>query len=263
MRLDAGRWLMRARLKDPLFWLALIAIGLALTVHVIGWPSFLTFTHLKAHRQEILAFVAQHYALSAAAYVALYIFVVAMSLPSAVLLTLTGGFLFGAVAGTILTVIGATTGAALVFLLARALAGDTLIDRFGATGQKLVYEIRANAWSYLLVLRLVPVFPFFLVNIVPAFAGVRLATFVLTTFFGIMPGTAVYSMSGAGLGSILDSGETISFSAIMTPEILGALIGLAVLSLAMIPIRRRFSRAAEKKQACKPDETHPVREHSH
>jgi uncharacterized membrane protein YdjX (TVP38/TMEM64 family) len=254
---------MRSRLRDPLFWVALVAIGLALTVHGLGWPSFLTFTHLKAHRQEILAFVANNYALSAAAYVGLYIFVVAMSLPSAVLLTLTGGFLFGAVAGTILTVIGATAGAALVFLLARALAGDTLLARFGATGQKLVREIRANAWSYLLVLRLVPLFPFFLVNIVPAFAGVRFSTFVLTTFFGIMPGTAVYSMSGAGLGSILDRGETISFSAIMTPEILGALIGLAGLSLAMIPIRRRFSRAPEDKPDGQPGETRPVREHSH
>jgi len=253
---------MRSRLKDPLFWLALVAIALAVTVHVFGWPSFLTFTHLKAHRQEILAFVAQNYALSAAAYVALYIFVVAMSLPSAILLTLTGGFLFGAVGGAIFTVIGATAGATLVFLFARALAGDTLLARFGPTGRKLVREIRANAWSYLLVLRLVPLFPFFLVNIVPAFAGVRLSTFVLTTFFGIIPGTAVYSLSGAGIGSILDRGETISLGAIMTPEIIAALCGLAALSLAMIPIKRRFSKVVEPPEATKTGESAPVREHS-
>ncbi len=107
--------------------------------------------------------------------------------PGAVFLTLSGGFLFGATLGTLLTVTGATIGATLVFLFAKALLGEKALDRFGAPAAKLAEGIRRNAGAYLLVLRLVPLFPFFLVNLVPAFVGVKLLTYVVTTFVGIIP----------------------------------------------------------------------------
>jgi uncharacterized membrane protein YdjX (TVP38/TMEM64 family) len=103
--------------------------------------------------------------------------------------------------------------------------------------------IRRNAASYLLVLRLVPLFPFFLVNLVPAFVGVRLPIYVITTAIGILPGTAVFSLAGAGLGDVLAQGSDFDVGSVLTPEILGALIGLALLSLAAIPLKARFAKS--------------------
>jgi uncharacterized membrane protein YdjX (TVP38/TMEM64 family) len=117
--------------------------------------------------------------------------------------------------------------------------GRTL-DTFGPKAASLGERIRDNAWSYLLALRLVPLFPFFLVNIVPAFVGVRLPVFALTTLFGIVPGTMVYSAAGAGLGQIFDSGQDFSVSSVLTPQIIAALAGLALLALIAIPIQKRF-----------------------
>ena len=117
--------------------------------------------------------------------------------------------------------VGATIGAVLVFLFARMIFGEAALEKFGERGRSLAEGIRRNAWSYLLVLRLVPLFPFFLVNLVPAFVGVRLPVYALTTFFGILPGTAVFSLSGAGLGSVLDSGGALDLRSILTPQILG------------------------------------------
>ncbi len=209
-----------------------------------GFRASLTLDTLRTHRQEIVTFVSENYTLSALAYVAIYVLVVALSLPSALLLTLSGGFLFGAAAGTAFTLIGATVGATILFVFARTLMGDNAMEHFGKTGAKLACAIRANAWCYLLVLRLLPLFPFFLVNVIPAFAGVRLSTFVITTFFGIIPATIVFSLSGAGLGGVLDQGNAITIDTILTPEIMAALVGLALLALAAIPLRRKFANEA-------------------
>ncbi len=229
-------------LKNRKLWLVLGAIGAILAVRATGATDYLSLETLRQHRQELTAFVTSNWALAALAYVGLYIVAVAFSLPGAVFLTLAGGFLFGAFAGTILTVIGATIGATLVFLFAKVIFGEGALERFGPQATRLLHNIQKNAWSYLLVLRLVPLFPFFLVNLIPAFAGVGLTTYVLTTFFGIIPGTAVFSLSGAGLGRVLEEGGTISPASILTPEIIAALGGLALLSLAAIPLRRRFER---------------------
>ena len=190
----------------------------------------------------LTGWVSGHLLWAALAYVALYVAAVAFSLPGAVILTLWRSFLFGAVLGTVLTVASATAGAVLVFLFARAVFGEAALDRFGERGRRLAEAIRRNAWSYLLVLRLVPLFPFFLVNLVPAFVGVRLPVVAPTTFFGILPGTAVFSLSGAGLGAVLDAGGELDIRSILTPQIIGALVGLAALSLAAIPLKNRFGR---------------------
>ncbi len=231
-------------LKDRRFWLAALAIGVIVAIHASGLPGSLSFETLRANRQDIVSFVSENYALSAVGFIAAYVLVVALSLPSAALLTLTGGFLFGAAAGTVFTVIGATFGATLLFIFARTMMGENAMAHFGKTGVRLACAIKANAWSYLLVLRLLPLFPFFLVNVIPAFAGVRLSTFAITTFFGIIPATIVFSLSGAGLGDMLDQGSCITLNSIITPKILAALGGLALLALAAIPLKRKFQNNA-------------------
>ncbi len=230
-------------LRSKRVWLALVAVAALVAMHFSGITQYLTLETLRANRAELTAFVASHLLLSAALYTLIYIAAVAFSLPGAVLLTLTGGFLFGTVAGSTLTVLGATIGATLIFLLAKAILGEQALDRLGPQGATLTQNIKKNAWSYLLVLRLVPLFPFFLVNLAPAFAGVGLKTFVLTTFIGIIPGTVVFSLAGAGIDDALAREGAISISSILTPEIIAGLVGLAVLSLAAIPLRRKFERA--------------------
>jgi uncharacterized membrane protein YdjX (TVP38/TMEM64 family) len=225
---------------DKRLWLLLGAFAAFGLLRWSGLGSYLSLDTLKAHRSELTALVNQNVVLAGAGYVLAYIVAVAFSMPGAVFLTLSGGFLFGAGLGTVLTVTGATIGATIIFLFAKTLFGENALDRFGAPAAKLADGIRRNAGSYLMVLRLVPLFPFFLVNLVPAFVGVPLATYVLTTFFGIIPGTAVFSLAGAGLGTVLDQGGAITPSSILTREIVAGLVGLAALSLAAIPLRKRF-----------------------
>jgi len=231
-------------LKDHRLWIALAVIGLLVGLHAAGLGGLLSFETLALHREALLGFVAAHPGAAALSYVALYVAAVAFSVPGAVVLTLAGGFLFGAAGGTALTVVGATMGATLVFISARRVFGADALDRMGPRARALGEAIRRNAASYLLVLRLVPLFPFFLVNLVPAFVGVRLRTYLVTTALGILPGTAVFSLAGAGLGDVLALRGAFDPRAVLTPEILGALLGLALLSLAAIPLRARFARGS-------------------
>jgi uncharacterized membrane protein YdjX (TVP38/TMEM64 family) len=231
---------MRRLLKSRKFWLALAAIGVIAAIRFTGVAQYLSIETLRQHRQELTAFVAQNWVYAALTYIAVYTAAVAFSVPGALILTLTGGFLFGAYSGTALSVTSATLGATLVFLFAKTVFGDRALHGLGPQAESLARNIQRNAWSYLLALRLVPLFPFFLVNLIPALAGVRLSTYVLTTFFGIIPGTAIFSLSGAGLGRVLEEGGDVSFQSILTPEIIAALVALALLALASIPLRRRF-----------------------
>jgi uncharacterized membrane protein YdjX (TVP38/TMEM64 family) len=230
-------------LGDRRVWILLAALAAIGAAHAAGLGDLLSLTALARHREALVGLVADHALVAALGFVGVYVLVVALSVPGAVVLTLVGGFLFGAALGTVLTVTGATIGATLVFLLARRVLGErATLDRLGPQAGRLAEAIRRNAASYLLVLRLVPLFPFFLVNLVPAFVGVRLSTYVLTTVFGILPGTFVFSLAGAGLGGVLDAGGTFDARSVLTPEVIGALLGLALLSLAAIPLRKRFAR---------------------
>jgi uncharacterized membrane protein YdjX (TVP38/TMEM64 family) len=233
---------MRRLLADRRLWIALGVLGALAALHASGLGDALSLETLARHRDALAGFVARHAFLAAAAYLALYIAAVAFSIPGAVFLTLAGGLLFGALAGTALTVLGATIGATLVFLFAQRLFGADALERLGAPAKRLADGLKREAASYLLVLRLVPLFPFFLVNLVPAFAGIRLPTFVWTTALGILPGTFVFSLAGAGLGSVLDAGGSFDARSVLTPEVLGALLGLAALSLAAIPLKRFLAR---------------------
>jgi uncharacterized membrane protein YdjX (TVP38/TMEM64 family) len=201
----------------------------------------LSFEALAEHRALLLGWVDGHAVLAPVTYILLYIAVVAFSLPGGMVMTISGGFLFGFVAGGIYAVVAATVGATALFLIAKTSIGDFLLAKAGGTVQKMQQGFADNALSYLFVLRLIPVFPFFLVNLAPAFLGVPLHIYLIATFFGIMPATFVFALAGSGLGSVLDQGKDITVSGIFTPEIMAALSGLALLSLLPV-IYKRFGR---------------------
>jgi len=229
-------------LRDRRLWIALLVAGAVVAARLLGLADHLSLETLARHHAALARFVDANRAVAAAAYVALYAAAVALSVPGAVVLTLAGGLLFGAVLGTALAVTAATVGATGVFLLARTLFGENGLARLGPRAEALAAAIRRNAASYLLVLRLVPLFPFFLVNLVPAFVGVGLPVYVVTTFFGILPGTAVFSLAGAGLGDVLAAGGAFDVRSVLTPQVLGALVGLAALALAAIPLKACFEK---------------------
>ncbi len=228
-------------IRDRRIWIGIAIIAVITGLHLSGAGEFLSLDTLRAYRKTLTGLVEQHPIASAAIYLAVYILATALSVPGAVVLTLAGGFLFGALYGAAFAVAGATIGAIALFLIARFLMKGRTLDAFGPKAASLGEGIRRNAWSYLLALRLVPLFPFFLVNIVPAFVGVALPVFAVTTLFGIIPGTLVYSAAGAGLGTIFDTGEDFTVSSVLTPNIIAALAGLAALSLVAIPIRNAFA----------------------
>ncbi|MGG5887422.1 TVP38/TMEM64 family protein [Falsiroseomonas sp. HC035] len=230
------RWL-----RDRRLWFALVVVGLVVGLRAAGIGEILSLETLARYRATLATLVAENRLLAGGLFVLVYAAAVAVSVPGAVWLTITGGFLFGALAGTALTVVAATIGAVVVFLLARRIFGADALDRLGPRAQRIAEGIRLDAVAYLLVLRLVPV-PFFLVNLVPAFCGVRLGVFAVTTLIGIIPATAVFSLAGAGLGGVLDAGGQFEIGQVLTPQILGALFGLAALSLLAIPLKRRFVR---------------------
>ena len=184
--------------------LPLLAVGLFAVIAFVAFgQGGISLEALVSNREAIGAFVAEHRILALLSYIGLYIATVALSVPGGTLLTVSGGFLFGVAIGATAAVIGATIGATLIFLLARSALGEPLLRRAGPRAQQLAQGFRADAFSYLLFLRLVPAFPFFLVNLVPAFAGVRLGPFVAATALGVIPASLVYAFAGTGLDSIM------------------------------------------------------------
>jgi uncharacterized membrane protein YdjX (TVP38/TMEM64 family) len=174
----------------------------------------------------------------------LYAVVVALSVPGGAFLTVTGGFLFGLGLGTVYSVIGAMIGATGVFLACRTALGDALRRRAGPFLRRMEAGFRENALSYLLVLRLVPIFPFWLVNLVPAFLGVSLRNFVAGTIMGIIPGTFVFTSVGSGLGAVLDMGMTPDLSILFKPDVIVPILGLA--ALALVPVFYKRWRALRR-----------------
>ncbi len=226
------------------FWPLLLLLIAAALFFYFDLGHLLTLEALAAHRAWLLAQVAAHPLLAPLTYLLAYIGVVALSLPGGMVMTLSGGFLFGAVAGGLYAVVGATLGATILFLIAKTSLGDYLMAKAGSGMKKMQQGFADGAWSYMFVLRLVPVFPFFLVNLAPAFLGVPLRIYLVATFFGIMPATYVYALAGSGLGSVLDQGDAISLTGVLTPQMLGALFGLALLALLPV-IFKRMKRARE------------------
>jgi uncharacterized membrane protein YdjX (TVP38/TMEM64 family) len=208
----------------------------------------LTFEAVSANREALLGWRDRNLAAAAAIYMAVYVTVVAFSLPGAFVMTVTGGFLFGLFPGVPLAVFSATIGATLIFLAARAGLGDALYARLGAQGgqgffARIEAGLRENQVSYLLLMRLVPAVPFVIANLAPAFFGVSLRTFFLTTLFGILPGTFITTWIGVGVGEVFDRGETPGAGLILEPHILGPILGLCALAALPILLNRRRRRA--------------------
>jgi uncharacterized membrane protein YdjX (TVP38/TMEM64 family) len=216
----------------------LVLAGIAFVA--AGGRHYLTLASLAENRDRLCGLV-QHWGVVAAlVYVALYAVLVALSVPGGAVLTIAGGFLFGTWLGAACAMIGATAGATGIFLAARAGLGG-LAQRAGPVAGKLEASFRADAFNYLLVLRLVPIFPFWLVNLVPALVGVKLPTFALATFLGIIPGSFVYASIGNGLGSFVEEpGSGILFR----PSILLPVVGLA--ALALVPVVYKHWRVKRK-----------------
>ncbi len=225
----------------PLIVLALVAIG----VFSSGLHNYLTFDSLREHRETLLAWVADYGALAPVLFILIYAVATALSIPGGVILTITGGFLFGTWLGGFCVIIGATLGAAAIFLIAKTSLGDALRAKAGPWLKRMEEGFRENALSYLLFLRLIPVFPFWLVNLVPAFLGVGLTTFVIGTFFGIIPGSLVFSSVGNGLGAVFDEGGTPDLGIIFKPSILGPIVALGLLALLPIAYKRFSGKQTE------------------
>ncbi|HEY7690205.1 MAG TPA: TVP38/TMEM64 family protein [Dongiaceae bacterium] len=213
----------------------LAAIGIA---WALGLPDYLSCGALRDNRAWLLSGVHENYLLATALFFLVYVATVALSLPGAAVLTIAGGFLFGILTATLLVVLAGTLGAVVIFTAARTAFAEPLRARVGPWLEKLRREFAAEGFSYLLFLRLVPLFPFFVVNLVPAFLGISLRHYALATLIGIIPGTFVFVSVGAGLGSIFDAGGTCSLENILTPQVLIALIGLALLALLPVAYRK-------------------------
>ncbi|MDP2332345.1 MAG: VTT domain-containing protein [Reyranella sp.] len=208
----------------------ILLLGLALFL-LFGLERYFSFEMLSRHHAELTAWVAGHVALAAFIFVLFYALAVAFSLPIAVVITPVGGFLFGVWLGAVLSVIGATLGSVALFLAARTAFYDLFRARAGAALARLEEGFRRDSFNYLLFLRLVPVFPFWLVNIVPALLGVKLGPYALATVIGIIPGAVVYASVGASFGMLIERGERPDFGVIFEWHILLPLLGLAALSL--------------------------------
>lgn len=199
--------------------------------------DYLTFDTLKENREALLAFRDANYALTVLAFIAAYILIVAFSLPGATIATLTGGFLFSTFPGALFNILAATIGATAIFMAARWGGGEKLaakMDSSEGAVKKIKSAIDDNQWEALLLIRLVPAVPFFMANLIPALVGVSLCRFVVSTFFGIIPGAVVYTSVGAGLGEVFARGETPNLGIIFEPAILLPILGLS--ALAALPI---------------------------
>lgn len=227
----------------------LLPLGIILCVAVVGaflLKDILSFQTLAENRGRLLELRDAHFGLLAVGFIVVYAAVVAFSLPGATVMTLTGGFLFSTFPGVLFNMTGATLGAIGIFLAARWGLGERLAEKMQTGGgriQKIKAGIDANQWEMLFLIRLIPVVPFFVANLVPALVGVALLPFAVTTFLGIIPGALVYTSVGAGLGEVLDRGETPDLGIIFTPAILLPILGLA--ALAALPIVLKALRGKE------------------
>ncbi len=213
-------------------WLPLLIILIAFGgIIYFRWYEYLSFSSLQQQHQQLQRWTSQHYVLVVFIYMLTYIIAVALSVPGAIFLTLAGGYLFGIVPGTIYVVISATIGACIIFTAVKTALGRWLEDKASGWVSRMEKGFQENAFSYTLFLRLVPLFPFWVVNIVPALLDVRLRIFVVATFLGIIPGSFVYVLVGNGLGSILKTGQQPNLGIIFQPQVLVPLVALALLSL--------------------------------
>lgn len=221
-------------------YLPLVAIAAVALVGLFTLGDVLSFETLRENRETLIAFRDANRTLTVAVFILCYLVIVAFSLPGAAVATLTGGFLFGLFPGVLYNVIGATSGAVVIFLAARWGLGDALKKKLDTTDGrigKIKKGLDENQWSMLFFIRLVPVVPFFVANLIPALLNVPLWKYVVSTFLGILPGALVYTSVGSGLGAVFAAGESPDLGIIFEPHILWPILGLSALSLLPILIK--------------------------
>lgn len=230
-----GRWAMAAAF-----------VALVIGFFATDLDALISFEGLAANEAALKTAVSENFTLTVIAYMAVYIAAVALSLPGAVWLSLAGGLMFGTFAGGLIIITAATVGACGLFMAARYITGDALRAKAGPALVKFEANFNRDAWSYMLILRLLPIFPFFIVNLGAALVGVRFSVFAITTFFGIMPGSFVFASIGNGISVLLKAGERPDLAVMTQPAIIGPLVALAVLSA--MPIAWRRWRQSDKSE---------------
>ncbi|MGI9465156.1 MAG: TVP38/TMEM64 family protein [Aestuariivirgaceae bacterium] len=243
--------------------LALLLAGIV-AAYASGAHNYLSLGAIAENRDSLQQYVEQNAILAIGGYILIYVLTVAFSLPGAALLTILGGFLFGPIVGGISTVTAATIGATAIFMIAKTSIGDALVRKAGPWVKALADGFKEDAFNYLLFLRLVPLFPFWLVNIAPALFNVRLSTFAIGTFLGIIPGTFAFSIVGSGLDSIIDAQKTVNqdciatkgaeqcpftldAGALITPKLIAGFVALGI--VALIPVILKRLKARKKASA--------------
>jgi len=219
-----------------------VLLGLFFYFHLY---RYLSFDSLKMHRLVLINWTHQHYFQTIVSFMVIYTLSVAISIPGALFLTLMAGFLFGPLTGTLVVISSATLGAFIVFMAVELALREWVLKRASKWLQVMEKGFQKNAFSYLLFLRLVPIFPFWLVNIVPALLGISKRIFVIATFVGIIPGSFVYVLVGNGLGHIFDTNATPNLSIIFDPDVFIPLLALAFLSL--VPVGYKYFKDKKKK----------------
>jgi uncharacterized membrane protein YdjX (TVP38/TMEM64 family) len=217
--------------------LAVLGIGIGAFLY-FDLGRYLSLDALKANRDHLLAFTDANYGAAAAIFVLFYCIVTGLSLPGAVIMTLAGGFLFGSGLGTLYVNVGATSGATIAFLVARYVLRDWVEQKFGHKLGAIQEGFAKNAFSYLLTLRLIPLFPFFLVNLVSGLTRVSLGTYMAATALGIIPGSFVYAYAGRQLGTINSLRE------IASPNVLLAFTLLGLLALVPLVYKKKIAKKA-------------------
>jgi uncharacterized membrane protein YdjX (TVP38/TMEM64 family) len=227
-------------------WLPLLLLAPAVAVFfAAGLGRYLSWEAFRDNRQWLLDEIARLGFLAPVVFIAVYATVAALSVPGGAVLTLAGGFLFGTWPGALYALIGATIGGSILFGIARTSIGDLLRARTGPALRRVEAGFREDAVSYLLFLRLVPVFPFWLVNLVSAFFGANLRVFMLCSFIGMAPGSLVYASLGAGAATLAGAGEAHDLHAVVQWRVLGPLVALAALALAPVAYKRLKARAGQ------------------
>lgn len=221
--------------------LVIVAAGLGFG-YAFGLQNYFTLQYLSEQRGTLEAYVGEHYFLATAAFFSVYTIAVAFSFPAASILTIFGGFLFGWLIGGTLVLFSATLGATLLFLAAKSSFGGFLRDKLAGSAAGFADGFAKDAFSYLLILRIAPIFPFFVINIAPALFDIKTRDYVLATFLGIIPGVYAYTWLGEGVGSVLEaakaSGAAPSVGDLVTPQITIAFIAIAVVSAIPVVIKR-------------------------
>ncbi len=260
MARGATTWLKR-------LWPLLLLLAVGGFILAMGWHRYLALENLANNRESLRGLIEGHLLWAVACFVALYAVVVALSLPGGAVLTITGGFLFGWLLGGGASVIGATIGATVVFIIAKTALSDVLAARAGPWISRFRQGFQEDAFSYLLFLRLVPIFPFWMVNLAPGLLGVRFTPYVVTTFLGIIPGTFAFALAGNGLDSVIEAQQSahqsclakageggqescpygLDASALLTPELIAGLVALGLVSLIPVALKWFKRRAALKK----------------